>query len=153
MNKQTLWRNITYFVGGLAVIGSGMLFMVLGDLLLKATSSILLVLIIFSLGSTVCWFVSGFFKEEPKKCNLMKGIALGLALIFVILLFLYLYNMVFASAAASKGFLEAFSLTKANKVEAKVYNTVVVIITLVICAIGMVGQALNIFFCNKWKEE
>ena len=152
MNKQ-LWKDITYYVGGLAVIFSGLLFMVLGDLIIKASSTLLLLLILFALGSTVCWFVSGMFKEQPLKCNVFKGIAVALAIVFVFLLVYYLMMAVFVPVKQAAGFLEAFGLTRASKPSEKSTYTMVVVVSIVICAVGIVAQGANLVLTNIFKEE
>lgn len=82
MDKELL-KKIPFIIGAVLTFIVGLLFVILGDLLLKTSSAWLIGGILLSFGGAVSAFFSETFKEKKIVLWILKGLALALVVAFI----------------------------------------------------------------------
>ena len=103
MNKGLL-KNLTFFIGGIALLVTGLLYVLITDLYLSNTSVYLLLGIILALSGSICFILSDSFKGKLKVFYILKGIGIFMSIGFIVFLFLYMKTDLFAQRTFLKLF-------------------------------------------------
>lgn len=103
MNK-TLLKNLSFFIGGITLLVTGLMYVLITDLYLSNTSVYLLLGIILALAGSICFIVADTFKEKLKIFYLLKGIGILMSIAFIVFLFLYMKTEIFAQKTYLKLF-------------------------------------------------
>lgn len=137
MDKELL-KKIPFILGvGLAFI-TGLLFTILGDLVLKSSSPWLIGGVLLAFGSVACLVLSENFKEKKALFWTLKGIALALALAFI---------------GYMVGFHSAMIVKYAKKAQMLVKNDSVFAVLLVFVCLTAVAQVVDVVFNATLKEK
>lgn len=83
-----LLKTIFFYVGNLAVIAAGLLYLVLTDLKFGNTAEWLLLVSILAFGSGICGLFSANFKEKRLTMLILKGAAVALSIGLIIIIFI-----------------------------------------------------------------
>lgn len=103
MNK-TLLKNLSFFIGGITLLATGLMYVLITDLYLSNTSVYLLLGIVLALAGSICFIVADTFKEKLKIFYLLKGIGIFMSIAFIVFLFLYMKTDLFAQKTYLKLF-------------------------------------------------
>ena len=164
MNKPLI-KNISFFVGVGLVFFSGLLYILLADIVINTQSLWLMIAILFSFGSAICSVISEKFRGNNKTMYTLKGVAIGLAVCFIgILLMIMLISFSPAKEIAEgekvNAFVQSFTIKRVQlrgetgKFLKDGYNTMLVyVISMVVAFVGAVAQALELAMSASIKEE
>ena len=103
MNK-TLLKNLSFFIGGITLLVTGLVYVLITDLYLGNSSVYLLLGIILALSGSICFILADNFKEKLKVFYILKGIGILMSISFIIFLFLYMKTDIFAQKTYLKLF-------------------------------------------------
>ena len=99
MNKDKvagLITNLSFFIGGITVMVTGLIYVLLTDLYLGNSSNYLLLGIVLAFAGSICFILANNFKNKKVVFFILKGIGIAMSIGFVIFLFTYtktdLYN-------------------------------------------------------------
>lgn len=82
LNKELLTK-LSFFIGVIGIFLTGLLFSILGDLLLSAASYWMIGGILLTFGSGVCLVLSDLFREKRIVKWVLLGLAIALAIAFI----------------------------------------------------------------------
>lgn len=162
---KPLIKTISFYVGVGLIFLSGLLYILLADIVINTQSLWLMLAMLFAFGSAICLMISDNFKDGHKKFMYsLKGIAIGLGVCFVgVLLMIMLIS--FSPAKETDGkevsaFVRSFTIARVQlrgetgKYLKAGYKTMTVYVTsIVIAFIGLVAQVLNLVMTVTIKEE
>lgn len=101
MNKDRivgLMKNLSFFIGGITVMVTGLIYVLLTDLYLGNSSTYLLAGVLLAFSGSICFILSNNFKNRKAVFYVLKGIGMAMTIGFIIFLFLFmktdLYNKV-----------------------------------------------------------
>ncbi len=92
MDKKKI-KNLSFTIGGVCIMVTGLLFVLLTDLYLKTLekpSLYLLLSIILAFTGSICFLLSDNFKDKKKMLYILKGIGVAFSIGFVIFLLIFL---------------------------------------------------------------
>lgn len=136
MTKKLI-KTIVFYVGCLAVIVAGLLYLILTDLKFGNTAAWLLGVSVLAFGSGICGLFSVSFKEKKTVMYILKGAAVALCIGLIILIFV---------SKVSSPFVDVSEVLKADA------NTAVTI-PLVFAFISAPFLAADIALNLIWKDE
>ena len=103
MNK-TLLKNLSFFIGGITLLVTGLMYVLITDLYLGNSSVYLLLGIILALSGAICFILADNFKEKLKVFYILKGVGIFMSICFIVFLFLYMKTDLFAQKTYFKLF-------------------------------------------------
>lgn len=130
-------KNVTLYVGLLAMFAGGILYMLLSDLGYGNEATWLFIASILSLGSAICVFFTTNMKDFPVRQLVLRCVGAALGIGFVVFL------------AVSTG-TEFYRSVSFDKVAARDTSTIV---SLVFGSIGVVCQIANVILTATVKDE
>ena len=130
-------KQITYYVGGFAIILSGLLYLVMTDLAFGNTSIWLLSVAVCDFGSGICMLLSANFKEKIVPYYILKGISVLLGVLLAVVIFI------------SKGFEPFTELSQSVVSQATFAVTLTGILAIVGSVACLADVLLNLFLPNK----
>ena len=80
MNK-TLLKNLSFFIGGITLLVTGLMYVLITDLYLSNTSVYLLLGIVLALSGSICFILADSFKEKLKVFYILKGIGIFMSFV------------------------------------------------------------------------
>lgn len=154
MNKSLLYK-ITFFVGGLLIVATGMLFILLADLELGIRSTWLFITILFSIGSAVCALLSDKLQDDKRKQIIIKSLGIALAVCFVVTLFIFMNQALASTVKADSDEFNRnlLALAQIIKDEDRSKLRVITIIPAVLGIIATLSQAANLTLTVVFKNE
>ena len=154
MNKSLLYK-ITFFVGGLLIVATGMLFILLADLELGIRSTWLFITILFSIGSAVCALLSDKLQDDKQKQIIIKSLGIALAACFVVTLFIFMNQALASTVKADSDEFNRnlLALAQIIKDEDRSKLRVISIIPAVLGIIATLSQAANLTLTVVFKNE
>lgn len=154
MNKSLLYK-ITFFVGGLLIVATGMLFILLADLELGIRSTWLFITILFSIGSAVCALLSDKLQDDKRKQIIIKSLGIALAVCFVVTLFIFMNQALASTVKADSDEFNRnlLALAQIIKDEDRSKLRVISIIPAVLGIIATLSQAANLTLTVVFKNE
>ncbi len=154
MNKSLLYK-ITFFVGGLLIVATGMLFILLADLELGIRSTWLFITILFSIGSAVCALLSDKLQDDKQKQIIIKSLGIALAVCFVVTLFIFMNQALASTVKADSDEFNRnlLALAQIIKDEDRSKLRVISIIPAVLGIIATLSQAANLTLTVVFKNE
>ena len=154
MNKSLLYK-ITFFVGGLLIVATGMLFILLADLELGIRSTWLFITILFSIGSAVCALLSDKLQDDKRKQIIVKSLGIALAVCFVVTLFIFMNQALASTVKADSDEFNRnlLALAQIIKDEDRSKLRVITIIPAVLGIIATLSQAANLTLTVVFKNE
>ena len=99
-----LMKNISFFVGGIAIMVTGLIYVLVTDLYLGNTSNYLLLGIILAFSGSICFILSNSFKHKIKVFYILRGIGIVMSIGFIIYLFAYTNAELYSKATYFKLF-------------------------------------------------
>lgn len=93
MNKDKiigLVKNLSFFIGGIGVMVTGLLYVLITDLYLGNTSVYLLLGILLAFAGSICCILSNNFKNKPVAFYILRGIGIAMSIGFIVFLFVYM---------------------------------------------------------------
>lgn len=154
MNKSLLYK-ITFFVGGLLIVATGMLFILLADLELKIRSTWLFIAILFSIGSAVCALLSDKLQDKKQKQIILKSLGIAFAVCFVVTLFVFMNQALASTVEANSDEFNKnlLALARIIKDEDRSKLRVISIIPAVLGIIATLFQAANLTLTVVFKND
>ena len=92
MNKKLI-KNLSFSIGGVSIMVTGLIFVLITDLYLKGLdkpSLYLLLNIILAFTGSICFLLSDNFKDKIKLLYILKGIGVAFSIGFVVFLLVFL---------------------------------------------------------------
>ena len=92
MNKKLI-KNLSFSIGGVSILVTGLIFVLITDLYLKGLdkpSLYLLLSIILAFTGSICFLLSDNFKDKIKLLYILKGIGVAFSIGFVVFLLVFL---------------------------------------------------------------
>ena len=164
MNKQLI-RNITFYIGVGLVFAAGIIYILLSDIVVNTQSLWLMLSILLSLGSAICFVVAETFKEKRIRSITLRSVGLGLAVLFIAFLLMYMLISFSPAKEVVEGqhisaFEESFAIKRvqlrgeSGKFVKEGVNTMILyIVCMVITFIGMAAQVWNLIITVKSNGE
>lgn len=135
---KELLKKISFFVSVGLIFVVGLLFIILGDLILNSGSPWLIGAVIIAFGSAACFIVGEIYRERKVVLWVLKGVGLALAIAFIG----YCVGFYFVMARAYAAKLDKFA-----------GNTAIFITMMVLSSLAVVAQVTDIVFTAVLKEE
>lgn len=132
---QNKLKAISIGVGGLSVILSGLLYVLITDLYLLNGASWLFIAIFLAFGGGFCTLFSESLKHKPVWFYVLKGLGIACSIAFLIVIFVY----------ASK--VDVTAIVKTKSVKTTYVNNMLLVIKIICTAftgIAICGQGANI---------
>ena len=107
MNKEKvigLIKNLSFFIGGITVMVTGLIYVLITDIYLGNTSVYLLSGILFAFAGSICFLLANSFKHKVKVFYILKGIGFVMSIGFIIFLFAYMKTDLYNKATVLKLF-------------------------------------------------
>lgn len=89
MDKNLL-KDLSFFIGGILLLATGLVYVLITDLYLSNSSQYLLIGTLFAFGGSITFLLSNNYKHKLKIFYIMKGIGIILSIGFIIFLFLFM---------------------------------------------------------------
>lgn len=107
MNKEKvlgLIKNLSFFIGGITIMVTGLVYVLITDIYLGNTSIYLLSGILFAFSGSICFLLANSFKHKIKVFYILKGIGIVMSIGFIIFLFAYTKTELYSKATYLKLF-------------------------------------------------
>lgn len=95
--KKSLLKNLSFFIGGITLLVTGLIYVLITDLYLSNSSVYLLLGIILALAGSVCFILAESFKDKIKVFYILKGIGIVMSIGFIVFLFLFMKTDIFST--------------------------------------------------------
>jgi len=162
--NKTVIKNISFYIGVGLVFVSGLLYVLLADIVINTQSLWLMIAIVFAFGSAVCEMISDNYREKKKIMYTLKGIAMGLALCFIgILLMIMLISFSPAKItdeSNASAFVRSFAIARVQlrgetgKYLKDGFKTMIVyLVSIIIAFLGFAAQTVNLAMTATIKDE
>lgn len=142
-----LAKNISFYIGALAMFFVGVFYMLMSDLTFYNTSDRLIISVLLSFGSAILFFLSASFNEKPKIMYLFKGLALAMAVGFII------YVHLFQTSSYYLEVLEKFKKAGIKQAKKLAASQATMVITLIFGYLSFVAQGVNTILVATVKED
>ena len=93
MNKERvigLFKNISFLIGGIIIMVTGLVYVLVTDMYLGNSSNYLLLGIVLAFSGSICFILSNSFKNKVKVFYILRAIGLLMSIGFIIYLFAYM---------------------------------------------------------------
>lgn len=87
---KNLIKNLSFFIGGILLLATGLIYVLVTDLYLSNSSQYLLLGILLAFGGSISFLLSNNLKHKIKWFYALKGIGVLLSIGFIIFLFLFM---------------------------------------------------------------
>ena len=135
---KELLKKISFFVSVGLIFVVGLLFIILGDLILNSGSPWLIGAVLIAFGSAACFIVGEIYRERKVLLWVLKGVGLALTLAFI---------------GYCVGFYFVMAETYATKLDKLAGNTAIFITMTVLSALAVIAQITDLVFTAVFKEE
>lgn len=165
MNKPLI-KNISLFLGVGLIFVSGLLYVLLADIVINTQSLWLMIAILFAFGAAICTMISDNFKDGRKgTMYALKGIAIGLCVCFVGFLLMFMLISFSPAKEVVEGekvnvFVEGFAIKRVQLtgpngklIRDGLKTLVVYLVSIILAFIGLVGQVLDLAMTATIREE
>lgn len=153
--NRTMLNKLSFFIGGILIFATGMLYILIADLGLQVRAAWLLIASVLSIGSAACFLLSEKLQDNRIQFILIKSIAAFLCLSFIVFMIIYLHaaltSQVQANTDAFKN--NIFALKKIFKDEERTKTLLAGILPLVLGSISLVCQVGNIVLTVTDKQD
>lgn len=152
---RTLLNKLTFFIGGILIFATGMLYVLLTDLYLPVRAAWLLIGSVLSIGSAVCMLLSSNLQEERTKLIVVKSIAVALAACFIAFLFIYM-NAALTSTVSERSDEyknNVFALAAIFKDADKAKTVAMTVVSIVLSFIALIAQSANLYLTIADKTD
>ena len=95
--KKSLLKNLSFFIGGITLLVTGLMYVLITDLYLSNSSVYLLLGIILALSGSICFILSESFRDKIKVFYILKGIGIFMSIGFIVFLFLFMKTEIFGT--------------------------------------------------------
>lgn len=133
-------KRITYYLGGLAIILAGLLYLIMTDLTFGNTSVWLLSVAVCAFGGGICMLLSANFKEKVVPYYILKSISVVAGALLAVVIFL------------SRDFEPFTTLSAAVLSKATLTVTLTGILAIVGSVACLADTLLNLFLKSKEEE-
>lgn len=154
MNKDKivgLVRDLSFFIGGIGVMVTGLLYVLLTDLYLGNTSVYLLLGILLAFAGSICFILSNSFKHNLVAFYMLKGLGMLFSIGFIIFLFVFMGTDLYDKATFLKLFKKAdgktvWFLSKKFQGAMAISNNIkpMYVINIVVSFLSVACQGVNI---------
>ena len=107
MNKDKvigLVRNLSFFIGGILIMVTGLVYVLTTDLYLGNSSKYLLLGILLAFAGSICFILSNSYKNKPTVFYILKGVGVVMSIGFIIFLFVFMGTDLYSKATYLKLF-------------------------------------------------
>lgn len=136
-------RMVSYLAGAGLMALVGVVFMMLSDLAVKNTATLLMLAVALSFGGAIAAFFSETLREKPIFLFILKVLALALTVGFIIYLYEFRNNEVFIAAGKMKPFVMIIG-NKEKEISRTVMMNFMMTSSLVLTYVAAGCQAINI---------
>lgn len=91
-----LFKNISFLVGGILIMVTGLVYVLVTDMYLGNSSNYLLLGIVLAFSGSICFILSNSFKNKLKLFYILRGIGILMSIGFIIFLFAYMNTDLFS---------------------------------------------------------
>lgn len=153
--NRTMLNKLSFFIGGILIFATGMLYVLIADLGLKVRAVWLLIASLLSIGSAACFLLSERLQDNRTWFILIKSIAAFLCLAFIIFIIIYLHSALTSQVTANSNEFKnnIFALKKIFKDEERTKTLLAGILPIVLGSISLVCQVGNIVLTVTDKQD
>lgn len=162
---KNLIKNISFFVGVGLVFLSGLLYILLADIVINTQSLWLMLAVLCAMGSAVCIVLSERYRGSGNTVYVLKGVGVGLALCFIgVLLMIMLISFSPAKEVVEGQHISAFESSftikrvqlrgETGKYLKDGFKTMTVyVVCMVVAFLGLAAQVVDLVMTVKIKDE
>lgn len=157
--KKALIKNITFYIGAIAMFVLGVFYMLASDLAFNNNAYDLIVAVLLAFGSAILFFFSLNFNEKPVAMYILKALGVVLAIGFVVYVHFYQTGFSLGHLAAPDevpnypSILDTLQRAGKAKETELAASKATIIVALVLGYLSIAAQCLNTVFVAVLKED